>query len=139
MRRTAATLLATCLLAALTACGDSNDDKPASKPTAEASPTVSPGDKFLDDVHQAAFDSWLEAAPTDDELLDYPMHWCNELEKGHSVQYVFDVNEGELYPVGMDWGTEKTDANELLLLAVKAYCPELRKQVIEDLRDAGEY
>lgn len=135
MRHTAAGLLTATLLATLTACGtsSSDDDKPAAKPS--PTPTVTKKDQFL----KAARDITFNGAPTDTELLVFPMLWCHELESGHSVEWLFDMSQGGLYPVGQEWGTKKSDANELLVAGVKAYCPENLDAVQEELRASGEY
>ncbi|NEC92194.1 hypothetical protein [Streptomyces sp. SID12501] len=136
MRHTAAALLTATLLATLTACGTSSsgDDKPAAKPS--PTPTVSKKDQYL----KAARDITFNGAPTDTELLVFPMLWCQELESGHSVEWMFDITGGGgLYPVGETWGTKKADANSLLVAGVKAYCPENLDAVQEELRASGEY
>lgn len=139
MRRTTASLLTAAVLASLAACGgggerSNTEDKP------KASPTASKKDRFLSAVRDADFESWTDASPTDEELLDYPPQWCEELEAGHSVEYLFDDTDGAaLYPIGQEWGTEATEANELLVMGVSVYCPELREQVTADLRDSGDY
>ena len=130
-------LLAAALLLAVTGCSsgnDSSDDKPAAKPS--ASPTVSKKDQFL----KAARGITFNGAPTDRDLLVFPMLWCHELESGHSVEWMFDISGGgALYPVGETWGTKKADANELLVAGVKAYCPEQVAAVTDELRASGEY
>lgn len=72
-------------------------------------------------------------------LLIYPKEWCKALESGHSVEWMFDIFEGGLYPVGDEWGTAKPDANELLVAGVRVYCPEHLGAVQEELRASGEY
>lgn len=70
----------------------------------------------------------------------FPTLWCNELEAGHSVEWMFDITDGGgLYPIGEEWGTAKPDAYELLVAGVKAYCPESLGAVQEELRASGEY
>ncbi|MET7494332.1 hypothetical protein [Streptomyces sp900116325] len=136
MRRiTTTVLLAAAVLASLAACGSTSDDKTPAKP--KASPSVSKEGKFLDAVHLASWRSWAERQPSDGDLIDFPQEWCDGLGAGHSVKWMFD--EGGLYPYGQDWGTQKQEANELLLMGVKAYCPELREQVVSELRDSGAY
>lgn len=136
MRRTAI-LLAAALLLAVTGCSsdnDSSDDKPAVKPS--ASPTVNKKDQYLKAAHGITFNG----APTDTDLLVFPMLWCQELGSGHSVEWMFDTaGGGGLYPVGETWGTKKADANELLMAGVKAYCPEQVAVVTDELRASGEY
>lgn len=133
VRRTV--LLAACLLATLTACGGGgSDDKPAAK--ASASPTVSKKDQYLTAAREITFNG----SPTDTDLLVFPMLWCQELESGHSVEWIFDVTGGGgLYPVGESWGTKRVDANELLVAGVKAYCPASLGAVQEELRASGQY
>ncbi|MEI5100316.1 hypothetical protein RB200_19535 [Streptomyces sp. PmtG] len=132
MRRTSLALLAACLLAGATACG--GDDEPSTK--ASAPPTVSKEDRYLAATEEIAFNG----TPSTEELLAYPPQWCKELSAGHGVEWLFDMFDGgNLYPMGDEWGTKKTDANELLVAGVKAYCPENRSAVLEELRTAGEY
>lgn len=130
----AAGLLAAAVL--LTGCSGSSGQAEA-KP--KPSKTASPKEKFLRAVHDADFASWADKAPTDEELLGFPKQWCDGLAAGHSVNYLFSLRGENLYPAGMDWGTEKSDADELLVLGVTAYCPEYRDQVTQELKDAGEY
>jgi hypothetical protein len=135
--RHAATLLAAALLLAVTGCssnGSSSGNKPAAKPS--PSPTISKKDQYLKAAHSITFNG----APSDTELLVFPMLWCQELETGHSVEWMFDITGGGgLYPVGEEWGTAKPDAYELLVAGVKAYCPESLDAVQEELRASGEY
>jgi hypothetical protein len=135
MRHTTTLLAATCLLlAGATGCGgSSSDDKPAAKPTA------SKADRFLTAVHDAHFTSWKKKGPTDAELLDYPPKWCAGLAKGHSVKYLFSSGGAFLYPIGQDWGTYGTEANELMVAGVKVYCPEELAGVKAELQASGEY
>lgn len=49
------------------------------------------------------------------------------------------LGEGDLYPIGEHWGTEKTDAYQLVLLGTKTHCPKYTTDVRNDLRDSGEY
>lgn len=133
--RLAAALLAAGLLA--TGCSSNSSDTADPKPS--PSKTLSPEQKFLKSVHSAHFTSWADTGPTDDELLTYPDRWCQALEVGHSVKHMFGLRGENLYPVGMDWGTEKSEANELLVLAVTAYCPQYREKVTEELAATGEY
>ncbi|MCT2591117.1 hypothetical protein LHJ74_14570 [Streptomyces sp. N2-109] len=137
--RTATTITALLLLPLTAACS-SDDSSSDSKATPTASSSTSPKQKFLADVRAAEFASWADARPTNEELLEFPPEWCTELKAGHSVEYVFDDFDGAaLYPSGMDWGTELADANQLLVLGVTAYCPDLREQVTKDLRENGGY
>ncbi|WP_182606974.1 DUF732 domain-containing protein [Streptomyces alkaliphilus] len=123
------------LAAALAGCSTSSDAEPAA---AETEPAPTPDEQFLAAVDAAGIDSWTEAGPSDTELLAYPEQWCASLAVGHSVDYIFGIHEG-MYPVGMDWGTMRADANEVLVLGVTAYCPEYRDEVVQELRETGEY
>ncbi|MGW1047401.1 hypothetical protein [Streptomyces sp. NPDC002547] len=135
MRRITTALLTAALLASLAACGSDSDTKPSAKP--KASPTISKEVQFLDAVHQASWQSWAQREPAAGDLIDFPQEWCDALGDGHTVKWMFD--EGGLYPNGMEWGMQKDEANELLLMGVKVYCPQLREQVVEELRDSGAY
>jgi hypothetical protein len=142
MHRLTAAALTASLLLALTACGAS-DNPPATPSTkngaeaATATPTTSPEHQFLADAKAAAFESWKTEGPSDAELTAYPPQWCTELKAGHGVAYILD--DGDLYPIGQTWGTAKADAQELVVLAVTAYCPEYRDQVTQELRDSGTF
>lgn len=128
-------LLVGALALAATGCSDST----SSDAKASASPSgLDAGDQFLADVHARQFESWAESGPTDQELLMLPPEWCLELKDGHSVEYLLGKN-AEAYPIGPEWGTTRSDANELLLLGVSTHCPELRDQVTEELRATGQY
>lgn len=130
--RTALTAAAALLAAvALTSCGPGPEAKPKTKPT------LSPQDKFLGDIVDHPIHSWDDNGPTQKELVAYPKKWCAGLKEEHSVRYLFD--EGDLYPIGWDWGTEQSDAYKVLLLAVDAYCPTYRPQVAKELRESGDY
>lgn len=136
MRHTAA-LLAAVLLLAVTGCssdGSSDDGKPAAKPS--PTKTVSKKDQYLKAAHEITFNG----APSDTELMVFPMLWCQELEAGHSVEWLFGITDGgNLYPVGEEWGTAEPDAYELLMAGVKAYCPGSLDAVREELRASGAY
>ena len=135
-RHTAAALIVAGLLAALTACGGETDGVAAkAKPT----PTVSKEAQFLAAVDKADITSWTTTGPTDAELLDFPQRWCDSLAEGHSADHVLNADQGLLYPLGEDWGTQRDEANELLVLGVKTYCPDLTDQVTADLRATGSY
>ena len=126
------------LMLALTGCG--SDDTSADGANAEPSPSTSaPGDVFLASVAETSIPSWNDGPgrPTDEELLTYPPQWCAALAEDHSVSYILD--DTTMYPIGQTWGTKKEDANKLVLLAVEAYCPAKRTQVIEELKASGEY
>ncbi|MFF8901690.1 hypothetical protein ACF082_29885 [Streptomyces lydicus] len=130
--RTAAATLAAALL--LTACSSAGTD---AKP--KPSPTLSKRERFLAAVNEADLQSWNEKRPPENELIEYPEKWCTALSAGHSVAWMFDGEDDSLYPIGWNWGTKEDDAHELLLLAVKVYCPKLRGQVLEELRGSGSY
>lgn len=134
MRRTAVVV---CLLLAGTVAGcSSGGDEQDAKPSPSVSPTVSKEDRYLTAAHGITFNG----SPPDSELLAYPPQWCDALGSGHSVEWMFDMTGGgSLYPIGMEWGTAKADANELLLVGVKAYCPARAATVQEELRASGEY
>ncbi|MCX5309761.1 hypothetical protein [Streptomyces sp. NBC_00154] len=109
----------------------------------DAKPSQSPsgpdaGDKFLAKVHARRFESWAESGPTDQELLELPPEWCQELKDGHSVDNLLGDN-ASAYPIGPGWGTERPEAEELLMLGVTTHCPELRDQVIKEMQQAGLY
>ncbi|MFI5525006.1 DUF732 domain-containing protein [Streptomyces platensis] len=131
--RTAAATLAAALL--LTACSPAGTTDAKPKPR----PTISKQQQFLTAVHAADFQSWTDQGPADSELTDYPRQWCDALGAGHTVEWVLNSDGGDLYPIGEEWGTKIVDARELLVLAVKAYCPKLRGQVVEELRSSGDY
>ncbi|WP_137991244.1 DUF732 domain-containing protein [Streptomyces vilmorinianum] len=130
--RTATAALTAVYLLALTGCG-SSDEPTADKPAT----STSPEDEFLANAKAADFESWKTAAPPDAELAAYPSQWCAELKAGHSVAYILE--DAALYPIGEKWGTAKPDAQELVVLGVKAYCPEFGDQVTEELRLSGQY
>jgi hypothetical protein len=140
MRHTATTAAVAVLLLALTttACGsssDGGDGKPAAKtPTTKSS--AARADEFLAVAHDIPFSG---SGPEDDELLEYPPKWCEGLDGGHSAAWLFSGGGGNLYPIGMDWGTVKKDANTLLVAGVKAYCPKHSPAVLDELRASGEY
>lgn len=134
---TATTVLAAVLVLAGCSSGSNEPEKP--KPSASATPSADPGVKFMSSIEDARLDSYATGIPVTDELSGFPPGWCSALDAGHSVEWMFDMNEGGLYPVGMDWGTEKSDAYELLVLGVKAYCPKHSAVVLEELRAAGAY
>ncbi|MFI6103176.1 hypothetical protein [Streptomyces sp. NPDC051310] len=136
--RTTSSILAACLLAAsLGGCSGGGDAK--AKPSPSPTPTVSPDERFLAAVHAETFESWADKGPTDEELVSYPPQWCSELKKGHSVEHLLSLSGANLYPIGMDWGTKKQEAQELVVLGVQSHCPELREQVTQDLRQSGGY
>lgn len=125
-------------VAALTACG--TDGKTAAAPS--ASPTISPALKFLSSVGSSDIDksNWQNGEPTDQQLTDLPPKWCRAAEQGHTVEWML-AGDGsdQLYPIGAEWGTLINDAYTMVLLGVTAYCPEYRSEVIQELRDNGQY
>lgn len=133
MRHTTAVLAVLLLATAAVGCGSSSDDKPAAKPT--ASSTAGNDARYLKQARQITFNG----EPTDGDLLLYPDEWCAGLDEGHSVDWLFGMSDGGLYPVGDEWGTKKADAYEMLVLGVKVYCPEHSEAVLEELRASGEY
>ncbi len=133
MRHTT-TAAAVLLLAFTTACGsNSSDGKPAK---ASPTPTVSKADQYLKAAHAIDFTG---SGPADEELLDYPPKWCDGLDAGHSVQWLFSGGGGGLYPAGQDWGTVKKNANQLLVAGVRVYCPNNTAAVTAELRASGDY
>jgi hypothetical protein len=139
MRTRTAAVTAVLLLAALTGCGSDGGAKPKATLTPKPTPTVGPEEKFLAAVHASDFDSWKAKGPTDAELVAYPPQWCAELKAGRSVEYILGLQGANLYPIGSGWGTAKPDAQELVVLGVTAYCPALRSQVTDELRDSGGF
>ncbi|WP_330328219.1 hypothetical protein [Streptomyces pseudovenezuelae] len=137
--RHATTIAATAvLLCALTACGSSGGDGD-SKPAAAShspSPSVDPATAYLATAQGIAFTG---TQPTDAELTTLPPQWCTGLNDGHSVEWLFSSGGGALYPNGMNWGTVKKDAYQLVAAGVKAYCPKYLDSVTAELRATGEY
>lgn len=124
------------LLAGTAACGSSSgtpDEKPSASPTASADPLV----KFTRAIDTAELESYATGIPAFQELEVFPPRWCKALDDGHSVEWI--LGDGGLYPVGEDWGTEKSDAYRLVLLGVDAYCPKHEAGVKADLRESGQY
>lgn len=134
-RTTTAGILAVLALT-LTACS-SDSDEPAAK--ASSTPTTEPGDAFMSSVIDAHLDSYADGVPAAAELKTFPPKWCASLDSGHSVAWMFDLRQGGQYPVGQTWGTEKSDAYEVLVLGVKTHCPKHSDAVLEELRATGEY
>lgn len=135
MRTTTATAALAAVLLLTTACGGSSDSDAKAEPT----PTVSKEEKFLADLNDADIASWTDKRPADEEILLFPEEWCDGLNEGHSVEYLFDLTQGGLYPNGEDWGTKLDDAYTVLVLAVTAYCPKHRDAVTKELRESGGY
>lgn len=94
---------------------------------------------FMKSVEDARLASYELGIPPFQELEVFPPEWCAALDEGHSVEWMFDMSQGGLYPIGQDWGTEKGDAYQLVVFGVKAYCPENTAAVLEELRALGEY
>ncbi|MEU5043190.1 hypothetical protein [Streptomyces griseorubiginosus] len=142
MRHTVTTAATVLLLALATAgCGGGDDDaKTNDKPPTSAAPSPSSSEalaaQYLAESQQIPFTSHR---PTVDELLDYPPKWCAALADGHSVEWMFSSGGGSLYPIGNDWGTVEADANKLLLVGVKVYCPKHLAAVTAELKAAGKY
>ncbi|AOP46094.1 hypothetical protein [Streptomyces lydicus] len=130
IRTAAIAVLAAGLL--LTACGSDQAEQ-------RAKPSRAPSDEFLGAIVDHPVHSWDDKGPTQRELLAYPPKWCEALKQGHSVDYLFSAAQGRLYPIGEDWGTEKSDAYQVLIMAVKAYCPPYHGRVVQELRDSGVY
>lgn len=134
-------LLATCLLLAGAGCSDGGGDTAESKPSASAaqSPVVDPVVPFMRAVEDARLASYSAGVPPYQELEIYPPLWCRAIDDGHSVEWMFDMTKGGLYPIGEEWGTTKADAHQVLLMGVEAYCPKQLEAVRADLRASGEY
>ncbi|WP_329546783.1 hypothetical protein OG548_23385 [Streptomyces sp. NBC_01356] len=137
MRRTTGTVLLVAVLA-LAGCS-SPDGNTMSEAKPSPTPTIEPGEKFVAAVIDAHLDSYSTGVPAADELRLFPPEWCDALDGGHSVEWMFDMTGGGLYPVGETWGTEKSDAYEVLVLGVKTHCPKHSELVLEELRASGEY
>lgn len=139
MRRTITALLLAALTLSVAGCStgdgsESGGDKPA-KP--KAAPTADRGEMFMTAVKDADLASYTDGMPPTGQLKSFPKQWCDALEAGHSVEWI--LGDGGLYPLGDGWGTEKTDAHQLILLATNSHCPQYTKQVREELADSGEY
>jgi len=142
MRHTATAVLAAGLLLALTTgCGSSSGhDNAGSKPSTAGTPSPSTSaereGQYIYDSQDIAFTT---RRPSNDELLAYPPKWCAGLDDGHSVKWLFSSGGGGLYPIGQDWGTVEKNAYRLLLVGVKAYCPQHTDAVTAELRETGDY
>ena len=134
MRRTVL-LLAACL--AVAGCSGSGGDTAASTPSPSVSPSVAPVIPFMKSVEKAQLASYETGIPPFQELEVFPPEWCTALGEGHSVEWL--LGEGGLYPIGQEWGTEKSDAYQLVVLGVRAYCPKREAAVTAELRAAGKY
>jgi hypothetical protein len=130
---TATAIAAGLLLASLTACGGSDDDKATNKPTPKPSATIDQAAQYLSTAREITFNG----NPTDAELKALPPQWCDALGDGHSTQWL--LGDGDLYPIGETWGTVKDDAYKLIVAGVRAYCPTHLSAVQSELRDAGAY
>jgi hypothetical protein len=126
------------LLLALTACGSNGDsgDRKAASSTPSPSVSADPATEYLTAAHNIEF---ANGQPTDTELTAFPPKWCEGLDAGHSAEWLFSSGGGGLYPSGMDWGTVKRNAYQLLVAGVQAYCPTHTDTVTEELRATGEY
>lgn len=139
MRRTLAATTAVLATLMLAGCSDSGGDAAASTPSPKTSPSVAPAIPFMKSVEDARLASYETGIPPFQELEAFPPEWCKALDEGHSVEWMFDMSQGALYPVGQEWGTEKGDAYQLVVLGVKAYCPENTAAVLKELRGLGAY
>lgn len=138
MRRTLAATAAVLAALMLAGCSSSSGEgTPASTPTVAAPPSVDPIVPFMKSVEDAHLASYETGIPPFQELEVFPPKWCTSVDAGHSVEWM--LGEGDLYPIGQEWGTEKSDAYQLVLLGVKAYCPDNTAAVTEELRAAGVY
>jgi hypothetical protein len=135
MRRTTTALLAGLLIAATASCSSGNSA--SSKPSASPSQSVEPVVPFMKSVEAANLPSYTDGIPAYQDLEQFPPKWCAALRDGHSVAWMLD--DGGLYPIGEDWGTQKADAYQLVLLGVEAYCPKYKGQVQGELRQLGVY
>ena len=90
-------------------------------------------------IEEADLASYEDGIPAYQELEQFPPRWCKALDEGHSVEWMFDLFQGGLYPIGETWGTAEPDAHRVLLMGVEAYCPENLEAVRADLRASGEY
>jgi hypothetical protein len=137
MNRATSVLLALLLAGAAVGCSSGREGKADARPSASPTPSVDPLVKFSNAVDHAQLESYATGIPAYQELGAFPPKWCKALDDGHSVEWM--LGDGDLYPVGWDWGTEKTDAYQLVLFGVKAYCPKHTDQVKAELRETGEY
>lgn len=141
MRHTV-TAAAAVLLFALgaTACGSDHSSDAGSKPSASGTPSPSTSaereGQYIYDAQDIPFTT---RRPSNDELLAYPPKWCKALDEGHSVEWMFSTGGGDLYPIGPDWGTVEKNADRLLIVGVKVYCPQHLDAVTGELRQSGKY
>lgn len=137
MRHTAFVLFAALLFAGATGCGGSDDGKPDAEPSTSATPSVAPLVKFTRSVDDAHLQSYATGVPAFQDLEVFPPQWCTALDEGHSVEWM--LGDGGLYPIGQDWGTQKADAYQLVVLGVRAYCPKHEAAVTDELKALGAY
>lgn len=137
MRHTTTATLLTVACLALAGCGSSSDDKPAARPSASATPSANPLVEFTNAVNHAQLESYATGIPAFQELEVFPPKWCKALDQGHSVEWM--LGDGDLYPVGWEWGTEKSDAYQLVVFGVRAYCPKHLAAVTDELKASGVY
>lgn len=144
MRHTTTTvLLAVSALFTLAACGSDGsgaDDSGQAEPKASKSSDykLNPADQWRQSINDAGITSWTDdASPSTEELEAMPQDWCDALKDGHSVQWL--LSDDGLYPIGEDWGTEKSEAQKLVVLGAEAYCPKQVGRVKAELRETGGY
>lgn len=139
MRRTTtiAALLAASALLTLTACGGDDEGNAEPKASKSTEYKLNPDDQWRQSINAAGITSWADQSPSTEELTAMPKDWCSALKAGHSVEWL--LGEGGLYPIGEDWGTEKSEAQELVVLGTQAHCPKLEKRVKKELRASGAY
>jgi hypothetical protein len=129
-RAIAAALAAVALLAGCS--GETGAGSQESTPKSAPPPSVSPGEQFLASVRGTP--SWLEKAPPDEEILEFPPRWCASAAEGHGVPWMLQGGgRWDLYPNGWEWGTKVEDAREIVIKAITAYCPEHRAAAIQSL------
>ncbi|GGV62805.1 hypothetical protein GCM10010277_68370 [Streptomyces longisporoflavus] len=137
MRRTTIAALAAAALLTLTACGGDSGSKAEPQTSKSTAYKLRPEDQWVQSINSAGITSWADKSPSREELTAMPEGWCAALKAGHSVEWL--LGEGDLYPIGEDWGTEKGEAQELVVLGSAAYCPKFEKRVKAELRESGAY
>lgn len=137
MRRITTVLLAASILLTLTSCGSDGAGQAEPEASKSSAYKLNPGDQWRQSINAAGITSWADTSPSTAELTAMPKDWCSALKAGHSVQWLLD--EGGLYPIGEDWGTEKSEAQELVVLGTQAYCPKFTGRVKAELRESGGY
>ncbi|MEU9142103.1 hypothetical protein AB0D33_40250 [Streptomyces sp. NPDC048404] len=105
--------------------------------SASSTPSANPLVVFTKAVDDAQLESYATGIPAYQELRVFPPQWCKALGDGHSVEWI--LGDGDLYPIGQDWGTRKEDAYHLVLMGVRAYCPKHEGAVKEELRESGAF